>query len=196
MPRRLLTGDAGTVFHAMNRARKNTVLFDRPKAYRAFVELMAEAADRSPVPMLAYCLMPNHWHFIFWPRHERDITTQVGWLTMTHAKRFRAFTGTTGSGPVYRGPFKVTAVTATIGLYRVIRYVERNPVRAGLVARAEEWPWSSARRHEARIRLAEWPVPRPAGWLSVVNDEEKPQELELLRAALHGEDSSAKRKLF
>src|SRR5262245_56726867 len=187
MTRRLLVGDTGAVFHAMNRARKGTVLFDTPKAYRAFVELMAEAADRSPVPMLAYCLMPNHWHFIFWPRSERDITPQVGWLTMTHAKRFRAFTGTTGSGPVYRGPFKVTAVRATIGLYRVIRYVERNPVRAGLVARAEDWPWSSTRRSESGIPLAEWPEPRPAEWLRVVNDDESPHDLEWLRAELHGE---------
>ena len=111
-------------------------------------------------------------------------------------KPFRAFTSTTGSGPVYRGPFKVTAVRATIGLYRVIRYVERNPVRAGLVARAEDWPWSSTRRNEARISLAEWPVPRPAEWLSVVNDEETPHDLELLRAELRGGYSGGKQTLF
>jgi len=72
--------------------------------------------------------------------------------------------------------------------YQVVRYVERNALRANLVARAEDWPWSSLRRAEredpAFPILSDWPLPRPADWLELVNQPQSEAELDALRGAV------------
>jgi putative transposase len=68
------------------------------------------------------------------------------WLTVTHTQRWHAHYHTSGTGHLYQGRFKAFPVETDEHLYTVLRYVERNAVRADLVARAEEWRWSSVWR--------------------------------------------------
>src|SRR5262245_4653482 len=166
MGRALRNAAGGWVYHVVNRANARLPLFEKDGDYDAFERVLAEAVARVPVAVLAYCVMPNHWHLVVRPQRDGDLSRFVGWLTLTHTQRWHAHHHTAGSGHLYQGRFKSFPVQEDEHLLTVCRYVERNPLRAGLVGRAEDWRWSSLWRRErgpeaARALLAEWPVPRP-----------------------------------
>ncbi len=185
MPKRPRCG-AGLVFHVINRGVRRSVLFDGPGDYAAFLRILSESADRVPTRLLAYALMPNHWHLVLWPHRDDELTRYVGWATLTHACRWQCVHGTRGTGPVYQGRFKAIPVENDHHFLTVCRYVERNPLRAGLVSRAEDWPWSSAATRPAGTRpaLEPWPVPRPPGWLDIINESEPADSLERVQRAV------------
>src|SRR6266850_1096513 len=105
--------------------------------------------------VLAYCVMPNHWHLVLWPRADGDFSHYVGWLTLTHTQRWHAYQHTVGTGHLYQGRFKSFPVQTDEHVLTVCRYVERNPVRAGLVPQAEHWRWGSLWQWERRSALAQ-----------------------------------------
>jgi putative transposase len=188
MGRPLRATDADYVYHALNRANGRHALFEKDADYEAFERVLAEACDRVPVRLLSYCVMPNHWHLVVWPRGDGDLSKFVGWLTLTHTQRWHAHRHSTGSGHVYQGRFKSFPIQADDHLLTVCRYVERNPLRAGLVRRAEDWRWGSLWRRECgtaedRRLLATWPVSRPRSW--VVSAAQTQAELEAVRAAMY-----------
>jgi putative transposase len=175
------------VFHALNRGAKRARLFDTDSDYAAFEDLLGEAKARIPVRLFAYCLMPNHWHFVMLGHDDGDLSQFLHWLTGTHASGWNAFRGCSGAGAVYQGRFKAIPVQADRHMLRVIRYVERNPLRANLVRNAEEWRWSSLWKHCNNSHcglLDEWPIARPADWLAIVNQPETEGELRSLREAI------------
>jgi putative transposase len=159
-------------------------LFESRIAYSRFVELIAETQAVRPMRLLAYCLMPNHLHLVLWPEADDAVERFVGRLLLIHAKRFNTFQGT--SGPVYPKRYEAVSVQAGRNLYRVIRYVERNPCAARLAPTPGDWPWSSA-APKSPIRLSEWPVPRPADWNDFVGTAIESEELEQLRRHLKRE---------
>jgi putative transposase len=111
------------------------------------------------------------------------------WLTLTHAVRWHKHYGSTGSGHVYQNRFKAFAVAEDEHLLTVLRYVERNALRAGLVRRAEEWPWSSlacrlAAGKVAQRRLHPSPVVLGEEWLEAVNRSQTEGELDALRVSV------------
>jgi putative transposase len=176
----------GYVYHVLNRANARLPLFQKDGDYQAFERVLAEARQRYDVPLLAYCLLPNHWHLLVWPRADGDLSRYVGWLTLTHTQRWHVHYRTVGAGHAYQGRFKSFPVQSDDHFLTVCRYVERNALRAGLVRRAENWRWGSLWRWErggaeARSLLGEWPLPRPAGWVDWVNEAQSPAELEALR---------------
>ena len=128
---------------------------------------MRAAADRVPMRVLAYVLMPNHWHLVLWPEHDGAISAYIKWLAGTHACHFN--TRYRHSGAVYQSRFKSVPIRSEVQLLQAVRYVEANPVRAGLVPRAERWDWSSAAPSPA-VALAASPVPRPSQWLDLLAD--------------------------
>jgi putative transposase len=187
MPRRRRGNTSGMVFHAMNRGAKRSRLFDTAWDYRAFENLLFEAKTRIPMSLFAYCLMPNHWHFALLGHADGDVSRFFHWLTCTHASRWNAFHGSAGSGAVYQGRFKAIPVQSDHHLLQIIRYIERNPIRANLVSRAEDWRWSSLWRrcNSCDVGLLdEWPIPRPADWLTIVNEPQTEGELSSLREAI------------
>ena len=124
--------------------------------------------------IIAYCLMPNHWHLLLWPSHDGDLSTFLHWVTGTHARRFRRATNTVGQGAVYQSRFVAVGVTDLIHLLNIWRYIERNPVQARLVERAEDWPWSSAADVVGKqndLILDPAPVSRPLEWSTIINQE-------------------------
>ena len=169
------------LFHVLNRAAKRTVLFDSANDYRAFERLLDEAVRRHRIAIFAYCIMPNHWHFVLTPRTDGSMSRFMHWLTTTHARRWQDARGLTGLGAVYQGRFKAIPIGDDDHFRWVCRYVERNPLRASLVTRAEEWPWSSLGVGN-RSWLTDWP--KPPEWLSHVNTPQTDAELEHFRHAL------------
>ena len=187
MPRspRITTG--GIVYHVLNRANARVRIFETPQDYAAFEQVLDEALTRVPMRLLAYCLMPNHWHLVLWPQEAGTLSTFMRWLTLTHTQRWHTAHGTTGAGHLYQGRFKSFPVQTDLHVLTVCRYVERNALRAGLVERAEMWRWSSLwyRHHTeqgyANTLCSEWPVARPHNWVAWVNSAESAAELEALR---------------
>jgi putative transposase len=145
MPRRARSIQGGYVYHVLNRSNARAALFLKEEDYAAFERVLEEASRRVPLRILGYCVMPNHWHMVVWPRvgQDRQVSEFLRWLTVTHTQRWHAHHHTAGSGHLYQGRFKSFPVESDEHLYTVLRYVERNPVRANLVERAQEWRWSS-----------------------------------------------------
>jgi putative transposase len=107
----------------------------------------------------------------------------VQWLCAIHARRLHRKRDTAGCGAVYQSRFKAVPVHDETYFYRVIRYIERNAVRADLCDRADDWAWSSASA-EGRgmgIVIADWPLVRPPHWLDFVNDNEPLADLNFIR---------------
>jgi putative transposase len=161
-------------------------LFAQDGDYQAFERVLTEACERVEMRLLAYCVMPNHWHLVVWPHADGDLSSFLGWLTMTHTQRWHASHRTIGSGHLYQGRFKSFPVQTDEHFLTVCRYVERNALRANLVPRAEDWRWSSLWRRtrgedKGRAFLSEWPAPCPRQWLKWVNEPQTQEEVDALR---------------
>ena len=182
----------GLVYHVFNRAAGRATIFEKDADYEAFERVLEEAHQRFGTRMLCYCVMPNHWHLVLWPRRDDELSETLRWLTVTHTQRRHANRRTSGTGPLYQGRFKSFPVQSDHHFLRVCRYVERNALRAGLVKRAEDWRWCSLwRRQQAKaddggllLSPAQWPVPPPRNWVATVNAAESGEELEALRKSV------------
>lgn len=189
MGRPLRAAIGGMIYHVLNRANGRLPLFEKPSDYEAFEQVLGEAQDRFPMRMLAYCVMPNHWHLVLWPRRDQDLSRFMAWVTLTHTQRWHAHRRSAGAGHLYQGRFKSFPVQADEHFLSVCRYVERNALRANIVTRAEDWRWSSLwrtgrRRGNATAFLSEWPMARPRGWVKWVNEPQTDTELEALRRSV------------
>ncbi|MFN4258954.1 MAG: transposase [Gemmataceae bacterium] len=189
MPRRSRHAPGGFVYHVLNRAVARHTLFQNDGDYQAFERVFAEALAKHPMRVLAYCVMPNHWHFVLWPERDGDLTVFLSWLTLTHTMRWHAHHQTSGSGHLYQGRFKSFPIETDDHLYTVLRYVEQNPLRAQLVARAEQWRWSSLYLRasgDARATnlLHAWPLPMPRKWTALVNAAQTEAELARVRQSV------------
>ena len=161
----------GVVQHVMNRGNRRATIFRKPADYVAFIALLLEAGRRFKVRLLAFCLMPNHWHLVLVADEEGAISSYMRWVTGTHVRRYHRRYGLEGTGHLYQGRYTSVLVQSDRHLVTVLRYTESNALRAGLVSRAEDWQWSSLGA-PANIKgqlLAESPVRRPPDWLELVN---------------------------
>jgi putative transposase len=189
MGRPLRAAPGELVYHVLNRANGRQRLFEHDGDYAAFERVLHEARERVAMRLLAYCVMPNHWHLVLWPYRDGDLSRFLGWLTLTHTQRWHAYRQTVGTGHLYQGRFKSFVVQTDDHLLSVCRYVERNAVRAGLVERAEAWRWSSLWRrmygdgHQQTL-VSDWPITRPTNWLAWVNDEEDVGDLVRIRQSV------------
>jgi len=178
-------------------------IFEDDGDYAAFETVLTQAIERSGMRLLAYCLMPNHWHLVVWPQMDRQLSQFVGWLTLTHAQRWHAYHESTGSGHLYQGRFKSFPIQEDDHFLTVARYVERNALRANLALRAEDWRWGSLHRWlrgtaEEKGLLSGWPLPRTPGWVQHVNAPQTEAELLALRRCVRrgrpfGDDSWSER---
>jgi putative transposase len=176
------------VYHVLNRANGRETLFRKTADYEAFERVMEQAHARLPTRLLSYCIMPNHWHMVTYPREDGELSEFMRWLSVTHAQRLHAHRHTGGHGHVYQGRFKSFPVQRDEHYLTVCRYVERNALRAGLVKSAENWRWSSLWRFAQGAKenwiLSEWPVERPRGWVGVVNRPQNAKEEDAVRRSV------------
>jgi putative transposase len=173
-------------------------LFDDEADYLAFIRVLGEGLSRHPeARLMSYCIMPNHWHLVFWPRRgaDRVLSDLMRWVGTTHVRRWHEHRHSVGTGPIYQGRFKSFPIQDDAHLLTVCRYVERNALRAGLVERAELWRWGSLwlRRQKAglmqeeaalKAMLHDGPIDRPRQWLAMVNKPQSEAELEALRKSV------------
>lgn len=183
--------EGGLIYHALNRANAGLTIFENEGDYGAFLGGLAEAVTRYGTRLLAYCVMPNHFHLVLWPRADGELSNFMRWLTLTHTQRWHANRGSSGAGHVYQGRFKAFPVQSDEHFVTVCRYVERNPLRASLVPRAELWRWSSlwqwsrdGKPADDLPELSVWPVRRPPRWVERVNAALSPAEEDAVRRSI------------
>ncbi len=144
MPRAARVIVPGMPHHVTQRGNQRQLVFFEPADYRAWLQIAAAVFPREGVEVWAYCLMPNHTHLIATPSDERGLARAMSVLNATYARRLHSKRKL--SGHLWQGRYASFPMDDTY-LYRCVRYVGLNPVRAGLVGKASEWPWSSVRAH-------------------------------------------------
>jgi putative transposase len=189
MPRTARISPGGTIFHCLNRGNDRREIFSSAADFAAFERVLQSTLDAVPVRLLSYCLMPNHWHLVLWPRRDGELAAFMQRLTTMHVRRWHRHRQSEGLGHLYQGTYKSFPVQDDRHFLVMSRYAERNALRAGLVKRAEDWQWSSLWRREKgtpedRGILCEWPVERPANWVKWVNDPQTEKELAAVRESI------------
>ena len=136
----------GVPHHVTQRGNRRQETFFGKADYRAYLELMAEWCGRCAVEIWAYCLMPNHVHLIATPKTQDGLRRAIGEAHRRYTRRVNGREDWTGH--LWQGRFTSFPMDET-HLLAAARYVELNPVRARLMKRAQDYPWSSARAHLA-----------------------------------------------
>jgi putative transposase len=186
MPRTARASVGGICYHVLNRGNGRRRVFRKDGDYAAFLKAMSHASIEIPMRVLGFCLMPNHFHLVLWPVSDGDLSHWMHWLLNTHVRRYHK--QYQSSGHIWQGRFKAFPIKQDKHLLTVLRYAERNAVRARLVRRAENWPWCSAPLWQAQERppwLVAGPVARPSDWLAWVNGALTEAELEALRRSVN-----------
>jgi putative transposase len=161
------------VYHVCNRGSRKGELFGSYDDYDAFLPLLEAARAKYAMRIPAYSLMRTHFHFLLWPRADMALSRFMKWLESTHAMRFHDKRGSRGTGAVYQSRFVARMIPDDRNYYSTLRYVERNPLKAGYVARAEDWPWSSAWHGEGGPMLFNAdppPLPKLHNWSEILNN--------------------------
>ena len=133
--------------------------------------------------------MPTHWHLVLWPERDGELGAFMQKLSVTHVRNWQEHRRQVGLGHVYQGRYKSFPVESDEYLYQVLRYVERNALRANLVQQAEQWRWSSLWRRlhgnsAQQSMLSAWPLPLPRTWRTIVNKPQTEAEVEAIRRSV------------
>ena len=162
-------------YHVLNRGNGRMRIFHKAEDFAAFERVLAEGLQRYPVELFTYCLMPNHWHLVVRPKTDKAPGRWMGWVGVTHVRRYHEHYHSRGGGHLYQGRFKSFPVEEDDYFLTLCRYVEANALRAELVEQAAEWQWSGLwRRAQGHGNddgpvLSHWPVERPRNWTARVN---------------------------
>ncbi len=174
MPRlpRIVAGN--NVYHIVNRAIGKLSIFNSFDDFNLFISCVKEAQLKLDMRILAYCIMPNHWHLLLYPKNDSDISLFMHQLTNAHTRKFHLKTQTVGTGPLYQGRYFSSLVNTDNYVLAVIKYIEQNPLRARLVLRVEDWQWSSARLRLTNINphapiITDAPISLPSNYHEWVN---------------------------
>jgi len=172
----------GLPHHVTQRGNRRQQTFFGEGDYAAYVELMAAWCKERGVEIWAYCLMPNHVHLIAVPQSEDGLARAIGEAHCRYTRRinFRE----KWRGYLWQGRF-ASFVMDEPYLLAAVRYVELNPVRAGLVADPADWPWSSAKAHlcgrdDRLVRVAPM-LAMVADWRGLLDSAIREEELRDLR---------------
>ncbi|HEU4925886.1 MAG TPA: transposase [Vicinamibacterales bacterium] len=187
MPRTRRVSPDNSIHHVLNRGNRRQPIFHKAADYAAFMNILGETLDKVPMRILAMTLMPNHFHLVLWTSRGSDLSAYMQCSMNVHVRRHHQHYGTTGHGHLYQGRFKNFLIQSDVHLYNVLRYVEGNAARAGLVTDARQWRWSSLTQPftpDGHAYLSEWPVPRPDNWADLVNDGLPQDELRLLQSSV------------
>ncbi|RAM51793.1 MAG: transposase [Hapalosiphonaceae cyanobacterium JJU2] len=140
MPRRKTSLQTGNFYHIYNRGNNHQIIFFERESYIYFLRLVKEHLITKAVDIVAYCLMPNHYHFLVYLRDE-TLSDAMKSLSLSYTKainkRFNR------SGVLFQGRFQSIHIQQTDYLINLSRYIHLNPVKAGLVEKPEEWEFSS-----------------------------------------------------
>jgi len=181
MPRIERVDVGNEIYHVLNRANARVQIFDNEEDYKSFESILEEAVEKFDMRLLAYCIMPNHFHLVLYPKSDGGLSKFMGWLTNTHTRRWHTNKATVGQGHLYQGRYKSFICQDDNHLIALLRYVERNAKKAGLCKVAQDWKWSSLYRREngsvnQKKILSKWPINEPENYLLLVNQKQDTEE--------------------
>lgn len=182
MPRMARIVVPGYPHHVTQRGNRRQRTFFEDADYQAYIDLLNELSGAAGVDVWAYCLMPNHVHVIAVPQHEQSLAKLFG--VAHHRYALRVNTIHDWRGHLWQERFH-SFVMDEAHLLAAVRYVELNPVRADLCARADDWRWSSVHAHlrdtsdglVTTVPMFE----RISDWRRYLSEEDAPNLLDNLR---------------
>lgn len=193
MPRPLRPIDDGLIYHVINRGNNRQDVFRKPDDFRAFLQVLGELKDRKPFELYGYCLLDNHFHLLLRPRGG-SVSRILQSLLVSHTQRYHRHYQS--GGHVWQGRFKSPVIQSDEHLLTVLRYIEANPLRAQIVKRAEDYPWSSYRAHALGTpdelvdrlvtfeELSPYPAVRQRHWAQKVHQAMEPERLVEIRRSV------------
>jgi len=189
MPRIIRTDIGEEIYHILNRANARVQIFDNDQDYQIFEVILEEAIEKFDMRLLAYCIMPNHWHLVLYPKKNGDLAKFMGWLSNTHTRRWHTSKNTIGEGHLYQGRYKSFICQKDNYFLNLVRYVESNAQKAGLCKLAEDWKWSSIYRREIgsaeqKKILSKWPIDIPKDYLVLANQDQNIKEKEAIENSI------------
>ena len=188
MPRQSRNALGDQIYHVLNRGNCRMDIFTKPGDFEAFTKLLEEGRRRFDMRILGYILMDNHWHLTLWPRRDGDLSLFMQWIGTTHVRRWREHRGEVGEGHLYQGRYKSFIVQNDEHFLALMSYIESNALRARMVKRAQDWPWSSLVNptvmNDVRLELTDWPVERPRDWKHRVNHTLNEATINRIRTSL------------
>lgn len=185
MPR-IPRGDAAEgIYHIINRGNMRMQIFDDQDDYEYFLELLKKGAEKERISVHAYCLLPNHFHLLLSPMHEGSLSRMMQWVMTSHVRYYHRKNKT--SGHVWQGRYKSFIIEKESYYISVMRYIEANALRAGLVTKGEEWIYGSLHERVSteKILLSEPLIEIGDDWVSYVNEPMKIYELEKIRNSVN-----------
>ena len=186
--------EEGLVYHALNRGNNRADVFAEAEDHEVFLQSLAKTQERYPFRLFGYCLMTNHFHLLLRPGPGQSISRILQSLTVAQTWRYHKRHRT--SGHVWQGRFKSPVVQDNEHLLVALRYIETNPLRAGIVVDLGEYPWSSYRAHglgqpDALLSsmpefdaLGRTPAERQSRWRRKVHAAQKQDEIDRVRESL------------
>jgi len=186
MPRNARVDVGGEIYHVINRANGRFQIFNEDEDYHIFEKLLSDTKKLFSVRILAYCLMPNHFHLILYTENDGDLGKFMHRLSNSHTRKVHAITNTNGSGHLYQGRYKSFLVDKDNYLISVIKYVERNAVRAKLSHLCESWRWGSAWRRihgtiEQKKLLDQKSFKLPDNYINWINTRDNQEIINIIR---------------
>jgi len=145
MPRIARIVGAGYPHHIIERGNNRERVFRDSTDYEKYLFFLSKYSEEKEVAVLAYCLMPNHVHLLVRPSDEESLAKMMQGVTLCYTQYFNRKKGRTGR--LWECRYHSTVIDGNSYLWTVSRYIENNPVRAGIVKRPEEYPYSSAKAH-------------------------------------------------
>ena len=182
MPRLARVVATGHPHHVIQRGNRRQKVFFGDKDKEEYLKILDLNARLFQVKVWAYCLMDNHVHLIVVPQNEKSLTKTIG---LTHQLYTRLINFRQGwNGYLWQGRFKSVVLDEKY-LYSAVRYVENNPVRAGIVSRAEDYLWSSAKAHVNKENegLLSWfyLLDEIRNWRNYLSEEDTKHMIEIIR---------------
>jgi REP element-mobilizing transposase RayT len=153
MPRPLRIEYPGAWYHVMNRGRRGEEIFTEKNDYRLFLEVVQESTDLFNIKIAAYCLMPTHYHLLL---HTPDGNLSRGMRQINGIYTQRFNRTHQYEGQLFRGRYKSILVEVDTYILPLLRYIHKNPLRAGICDELNDYEWSSHRGYLSDAKRWDW----------------------------------------
>ena len=160
----------GEIYHVVNRGVDKRVIFRDDADYQHFLELLARGRERTELTIRGYALLSTHFHLLLEPWSSAALPEFMHWVAGRYAQDLRKHTATVGLGHIFQRRYFSNLVEDRLGCLTVLGYIEGNALTAGVVQRAEDWPWCSIYdRCQGQGLTACDDLALPDNWIEMVN---------------------------
>ena len=140
-------------YHVMNRGRRGDLVFEIKDDYKRFIDVLHEATELFALRVSAFCLMPTHYHLLV-QTPDANLPRCMRHINGVYTQRFNSAHSL--DGQLFKGRYKAIVVAEDNYLLQLVRYIHRNPVRAGMVESPMDYEWSSHKGYLSRARKWDW----------------------------------------